>query len=75
MQGERFSTDRLDELENEISSAGERLVDREREIFLEIRNQVKAEVPLLLRAAAIIATSISFRVSLMRQLNMDMFGR
>ena len=54
-QVERFSTDRLDELENEISSIGERLVEREREIFLAIRARVMKKVPQLMRAALIIA--------------------
>ena len=52
---ERFSTDKLEELEAEILSVGERLVDAERELFLEIRDQVKAHVPHLLTLATLLA--------------------
>jgi len=54
-QVERFSTDRLDKLENEISSVGERLVEQERKVFLVVRARVKEEVPRLMRAALIVA--------------------
>lgn len=54
-QAERFSTNKLEELETEITSVGERIVDREREIFLGIRLEVKNHVPQLLRLAGIIS--------------------
>lgn len=54
-QVERFSTKRLEELETDISSVGERLVDREREIFLHIRSRVKESIPNLLEIARLIA--------------------
>ena len=52
---ERYTTDRLNELESEILSVGENLVEKERELFLEIRDRVKAMVPNLLRIAGILA--------------------
>ncbi len=54
-QAERFSTNRLEELETEITSVGERIIDREKEIFLGIREEVKKHVPMLLRLASIIS--------------------
>ncbi len=54
-QAERFSTNKLEELETEITSVAERIVDRERELFLSIRDEVKKSVPQLLRLAGIIS--------------------
>ncbi len=54
-QAERFSTNRLEELETEITSVGERIIDREKEIFLGIRDEVKKHVSKLLRLASIIS--------------------
>lgn len=49
--GERYTTDRLADLESRINGAQERIVERERERFLEIRGAVKVSVPRLLEAA------------------------
>lgn len=49
--GERYTTDRLADLESRINGAQERIVERERERFLEVRSEVKAAVPRLLEAA------------------------
>jgi DNA mismatch repair protein MutS len=49
--GERYSTSRLGDLESEINNASERLVELEREGFLEVRRAVLAEVGLLLDLA------------------------
>lgn len=46
--GERFTTDRLADLESEINDASERMVEIERTIFLSVRSQVKKAVPWLL---------------------------
>ena len=54
-QVERFSTLRLEELESEISSVGERLVERERELFITIRGRVKEEVSDLLEVARLLS--------------------
>ncbi len=52
---ERFTTDRLVELESTINSAVEKIVALERELFLEIRESVKKEIPCLLRFGAFIS--------------------
>lgn len=52
---ERYSSDRLDELEAEILSVGDRIVEREKELFLDVREKVKKSVPDLLRMAQLIA--------------------
>lgn len=44
---ERYTTDRLIELETELNSASEKIVELERSLFLEIRDAVNAVVPLL----------------------------
>ena len=50
--GERFTTDRLADLESEINEASERIVEIERRLFLEIRARVKEAVPWLLAVCA-----------------------
>jgi DNA mismatch repair protein MutS len=49
--GERYSTARLGDLESEINNASERIVELERERFLEVRRTVLGEVGLLLDLA------------------------
>ncbi|MCL2719986.1 MAG: DNA mismatch repair protein MutS [Treponema sp.] len=49
--GERFSTDRLAELESEINGASDKVVELEKTLFLEIREKVKKELLILSRAA------------------------
>ena len=39
---ERYTTDRLSELESEINGAYDRIIELEKKLFLEIRNQAKA---------------------------------
>jgi DNA mismatch repair protein MutS len=46
--GERYTTDRLADLETEINTASEKIIDMERALFLEVRARVKAIVPQLL---------------------------
>ncbi len=46
--GERYTTDRLADLESEINDASERIVEIERTLFLEVRAKVLAAVPWLL---------------------------
>ncbi len=46
--GERFTTDRLAELEGEINGATERIVELERRLFVALRETVKAAVPAIL---------------------------
>jgi DNA mismatch repair protein MutS len=45
VSGERFSTERLAELELDINGASEKIVELERELFLDIREKAKAELP------------------------------
>ncbi|MDR1839894.1 MAG: DNA mismatch repair protein MutS [Treponema sp.] len=49
--GERFSTDRLAALESEINGASDRIVELERKLFLEIRDETKKVLPVLACAA------------------------
>ncbi len=46
--GERYTTDRLADIESEINDAAERIVDLERKLFLDVRETVKRAVPWLL---------------------------
>lgn len=45
--GERFTTDRLADLESEINDASERIVEIEKTLFLQVRGVVKDAVPWL----------------------------
>ena len=49
--GERYSTDRLADLEAEINGANEKIVELEKKLFLEIRDEVKKAVFILSAAA------------------------
>jgi len=53
--GERFTTDRLVELETRLNSATERIVELERQLFLDVRASVKGRLGLLLTLADRIA--------------------
>ncbi|MGL4982910.1 MAG: DNA mismatch repair protein MutS, partial [Treponemataceae bacterium] len=44
VNGDRFTTDRLIELEQELLSANEKIVDEERRVFLEIRCQLQNHI-------------------------------
>jgi len=45
--GERYSTDRLAALESEINGASDKVVELERKLFLEIREEAKKTIPAL----------------------------
>ncbi len=53
--GERFTTDRLADLESEINDASERIVEIERTLFLGVRARVKEAVPWLMTICAAMA--------------------
>ena len=53
--GERFTTERLRQLDREIAVAGERLRELERTAFLAVRDRVAAEVPALLALGRVLA--------------------
>ncbi len=63
LAGERYTTDRLVEIESEINGATERIVELERRLFLAVRELVKERVPAILslgRAAATLDCLASF---------------
>ncbi|MDR2785412.1 MAG: DNA mismatch repair protein MutS [Treponema sp.] len=53
--GERYTTERLASLESDINGASDKVVEMERELFMEIRNKAKALIPELSAAARRIA--------------------
>ena len=56
VNGERYTTARLSELESEMNGATERIVELERRLFIELREKVKKSVPAILvvaRSAAV----------------------
>lgn len=55
VNGERFTTARLQELEHELTEAGTRILELERDLFVEIRTKLHDSVPYLLRLADEIA--------------------
>lgn len=55
VSAERFTTTRLSEIEDKLNSATDRIVELERRLFLEIREEVKTALPLLLGMADFLA--------------------
>jgi DNA mismatch repair protein MutS len=53
---ERFTTERLSELESAINSASGKIVEREKEIFIGIRTQIKDRLGSVMKAASDIGT-------------------
>jgi DNA mismatch repair protein MutS len=53
--GERFTTDRLAQLDGEISAAGDQIRELERDRFLALREQVAGHVPAILALARVLA--------------------
>ena len=63
VNGERYSTIRLAELEAEINGAHERIVELEKRLFLELRDRMAAAVPVVLslaRSTAVLDCLASF---------------
>jgi len=52
---ERYTTERLVELETEINNASDMIIEREKELFLEIRDKARETVPLLLKISGFLA--------------------
>jgi DNA mismatch repair protein MutS len=52
---ERFTTERLSEIESEINDASERIMDLERDLFLEVRATAERQTSPLLRVARALA--------------------
>ena len=55
VNGDRYTTARLQELEHELNEAGTRILELERDLFLEVRTKLHDYVPYLMQTAAEIA--------------------
>jgi DNA mismatch repair protein MutS len=55
VNAERFSTERLSELESRLNTAREQIVDLERKLFLQLRDAMKDQIPRLLAVCEAIA--------------------
>ncbi|MCM1320562.1 MAG: DNA mismatch repair protein MutS [Bacteroides sp.] len=55
VNGDRYSTERLQELEHELLDAGEKIIAKEHDLFIEIRSKIAERVPYLLDIASEIA--------------------
>jgi DNA mismatch repair protein MutS len=55
LSGERFTTDRLAALESKINGASDQVVEMERKLFMDIREQAKGHIPELTAASRRIA--------------------
>jgi len=53
--GERFSTEKLAKLESDINGASDRIIDLEKNLFLELRDCAKAQLARIAAAARLIA--------------------
>jgi DNA mismatch repair protein MutS len=48
VNGDRFSTERLEELERELTNADQRIIEKERILFIDIRNRLKQSISAML---------------------------
>jgi DNA mismatch repair protein MutS len=55
VNADRYTTEKLQELEGELNTAGTKILELERDLFVEIRNTLKQYVPYLLQTAQEIA--------------------
>lgn len=55
MNGDRFTTEKLQSLEQQLNESGSKILELERDLFVEIRNSLKAFVPYLLQLSQEIA--------------------
>lgn len=55
VNAERYTTEKLQELEHELNEAGSRIVQLERDLFIEVRSQLAKNVPYLLQTSHEIA--------------------
>ena len=55
VNADRYTTERLQELENELTTAGTKILELERDLFVEVRNKLKQFVPYLLQTSQEIA--------------------
>ncbi len=52
---ERFTSDRLTEIESDMTNASEQIIEMEKRLFLDVRDTVKQNISLLIRTAEFIA--------------------
>ncbi len=55
VNNDRFTTEKLGELESELNSASEKIIDIEKKLFLEIRDKVKTEINIFLQVSSYIS--------------------
>src|SRR5574344_201459 len=55
VNADRYTTEKLQELEGELNTAGSKILELERDLFVEVRNTLKQYVPYLLQTAQEIA--------------------
>jgi DNA mismatch repair protein MutS len=55
VNGDRYTTERLQELEHELNEAGTKILELERDLYVEIRSQMHGYVPYLMQAAGELA--------------------
>src|SRR5574344_485755 len=55
VNGDRYTTEKLQELEHELNEAGSKILELERDLYVEIRNQLHEYVPYLMQTAGEIA--------------------
>jgi len=55
VNADRYTTEKLQELEAELNTAGTKVLELERDLFIEVRNKLKTFVPYLLQTAKEIA--------------------
>ena len=55
VNGDRYTTERLRELEQELNSSGVRIIEEEKKLFLEVRDNIKQYISYLYQIAADIA--------------------
>ncbi|HAH61825.1 MAG TPA: DNA mismatch repair protein MutS, partial [Treponema sp.] len=55
VNGDRYTTEKLQELEHELTEAGTKILELERDLYVEIRNQMHEYVPYLMQAAGELA--------------------
>lgn len=69
VNAERYTTEKLQELEQNLNESGSRILELERDLFIEVRNQLKKYVPYLQQTAREIAyadVTSSFAASAVR---------
>lgn len=55
VSGDRYTTEKLQELEHELNESGSKILELERDLYVEIRAELKRYVPYLLQVASEIA--------------------